>query len=78
MQRCPPRSRLRYCQTDIVESAACTRAVRFSVAILDLAPSGATDLRDNRRPPVLSLRENGQYVGARFTARPENAICSRV
>lgn len=66
-------------QTDIAESAACIRAVHFRAwIVLDLAPSGPTDLRDNRRSAVLSLRENGQYVGARFTARPGNAICSRV
>lgn len=75
----PHATSLRYCQTDIAESAACIRAVHFRAwIVLDLAPSGPTDLRDNRRSAVLSLRENGQYVGARFTARPGNAICSRV
>lgn len=54
----------------LVESAAYSshsfRAKLARVAISDLA-YWATDLWDNRRTPVLSPRENGQYVGPQFT-----------
>lgn len=71
----------RYRQTDIAESAACIRAVHFRAwIVLDLAPSGPTDLRDNRDSPPfcpfvkmgnMSVRDLLPGWGMQFAAASE-------